>query len=65
MSVCYFLTDQFQKSVEKATKSVELKKSIKGFYRRAKAYAALKNYERAVEDLKEAIKMDTSDPNDF
>eukprot|EP00352_Strombidinopsis_acuminata_P007478 CAMPEP_0176367236 /NCGR_PEP_ID=MMETSP0126-20121128/21739_1 /TAXON_ID=141414 ORGANISM="Strombidinopsis acuminatum, Strain SPMC142" /NCGR_SAMPLE_ID=MMETSP0126 /ASSEMBLY_ACC=CAM_ASM_000229 /LENGTH=62 /DNA_ID=CAMNT_0017724977 /DNA_START=286 /DNA_END=474 /DNA_ORIENTATION=+ len=40
MSICFFLTEKYDKSIEKATKSIELKKTIKAFYRRGKAYAA-------------------------
>ena len=65
MSVCYFLTEQYEKSVDKATDSVALKRSIKGLYRRAKAYDALGNFEKAIEDMKSAIKMDKSDPNNL
>lgn len=65
MAVCYFLTNQFEKSIDKATLSLDLRPTIKAYYRRAQAYAKLANYERAIEDLTAAIKMDTSDPNDF
>ncbi len=65
MSVCYFLAEQYEKSADRATQSLDIKKSIKAYYRRAKAYGSLKHYDKAVEDLKCAIRMDTSDPNDF
>ncbi len=65
LAICFFLIKNFEKSIEKATESVNLKKSLKGYYRRGKAYAALEQYDNAVEDLKAAIKMDTSDPNDI
>ena len=37
MAVCYFLTDQFEKSADKASLSIDLKPSIKAYYRRAQA----------------------------
>ena len=49
----------------RATESLNLQKSVKAYYRRAKALAEIKDYWGAVADLKEAIKMDPSDPNDF
>ena len=64
MSICFFQLKNYQKSKEKATQSIEMKKSIKGFYRRAQAKAFLKDFEGACLDLKEAIKLDTTDPND-
>jgi len=54
---------KYDKSVQKATESLKLKKSIKGYYRRGKAYGALEQYDNAVSDLKEAVKLDISDPN--
>ena len=65
MAVCYFLQGNFDKSIDKATLSLGLKKTIKGYYRRGKAYASKKNYHKAVEDLKAAIMLDTEDPNDI
>ena len=64
MSICFFQLKNYQKSKEKATQSIDIKKSIKGFYRRAQARAFLKDFDGACEDLKEAIKLDTTDPND-
>ena len=64
MSICFFQLKNYQKSKEKATQSIDMKKSIKGFYRRAQAKAFLKDFEGACLDLKEAIKLDTTDPND-
>ena len=40
-------------------------KTIKAHYRRAKALAMLKDYWGAVGELKEALKMDKTDPNNF
>jgi tetratricopeptide (TPR) repeat protein len=34
---------------------------LKGLYRRGKAYAELKDYERAIKDMEDAVKMDPSD----
>ncbi len=44
---------------------MQLKKSIKAFYRRGKAHAALERFEEAAADLKQAVMLDTSDPNDI
>ena len=55
----------FEKSIDKATRSLDLKPTIKGYYRRGKAYAALKKYEDATQDLKSAIMINTDDPNDI
>ena len=56
---------EFRKSLDRATESLALKQSEKALYRRAQAYAALKDYWKAVADLKAAIKLNPSDPNNF
>jgi hypothetical protein len=38
---------------------------LKGLYRRGKAYAARLDYERAIKDMEDAVKMDPSDVNDI
>lgn len=65
MSICFFLLGEYQKAVEKATESLKYKKTLKALYRRAKAYQKRNDFERAIADMTEAIKMDTSDPNDI
>mmetsp|Transcript_4874 Transcript_4874/g.4504 ORF Transcript_4874/g.4504 Transcript_4874/m.4504 type:complete len:141 (+) Transcript_4874:239-661(+) len=65
MSICFYLQQKYQKCIEKASASLELKKSIKAYYRRGQAYAARKDYENAIRDLENAIKLDVSDPNDI
>jgi len=65
LALCFFLTEDYKKSVARATESLKLQKSVKAHYRRAKALAAIKDYWGAAADLKEAIKMDPTDPNDF
>lgn len=65
MSTCFFLLGDYQKSVEKASESLKYKKTLKGHYRRAKAYEKRGDFERAIQDMTEAIKMDTSDPQDI
>jgi hypothetical protein len=55
MATCQFLQKAYEKSVDKATESLKLKKSIKGYYRRGKAYAALNQLENAIADLKCAV----------
>ena len=56
---------EYRKSLERATESINLKNSEKALYRRAQAYAAIKDYWKAVADLKAAIKLNPSDPNNF
>ena len=65
MAVCYYLLKEYDKSRDRATQSLELQKTSKGWYRRAVAKKMLTDYEGACLDIKEAIKMDPSDPNDF
>lgn len=65
MSLCYFMLKNYQKSSEKATESLKYRKTIKALYRRAKAYEKRGDYERAIQDMTEAVRMDTSDPNDI
>ena len=65
MSNAFFNQENYDKTIEKATKSLEIKKTIKGLYRRAKAYAAKKNFSKTCEDLKQAIMLDTEDPFDI
>jgi len=65
MSICFFNLKNYPKSKEKASESLNMKKSIKAYYRRAQARAYMKDYDGACDDLKSAIKMDTNDPNDF
>ena len=65
MAVCYFMMKEYKKSIDKATASIGLQKTIKGFYRRAVAKKMLTDFDGACEDLKQAIMMDTEDPNDF
>jgi hypothetical protein len=65
MSICFYLTQEYSKAVDKASDSLKHKKTIKGLYRRGKAHAMLHNYDRAIEDMEAAVRMDTSDPNDI
>ena len=65
MAICYFMQENYRKSIDRATESIGMQKTIKAYYRRAKALAAIKDYWGACKDLREAIKMDKSDPNDF
>lgn len=41
MSTCHFLQKDFKKSVDKASESIKLQRTIKAYYRRGKAYAGL------------------------
>ena len=65
MSICQFLMKDFAKSVKNAEKSVEINKSIKGYYRLGQGQKAMKNYDGATKSFKAAIMIDTSDPNDI
>ena len=65
MSQAFFQQKNFDKSIKKATDSLNLKKTIKAYYRRGKAYAMLEKYENAADDMKKAVLMDTSDPNEI
>ena len=65
MSICYYLLKEYKKSVEKAEISLKHKKTVKAFYRRGKAYAMLKDYDRAISDMESAVKLDPSDVNDI
>jgi tetratricopeptide (TPR) repeat protein len=62
MSLCYFLLGEWQKSIDKATLSLQNKKSCKALYRRGKAYEKRNDFERAIQDMTEAVRMDPSDP---
>ena len=57
--------EDYRKSAARAGESLELQKGIKAHYRRAQALAKLKDYWGAVKDLKAAIKIDKTDPNNF
>ena len=65
MAICFFLTNEYSKAVEKATKSIQFKPTVKAYYRRAKAYSAKNDFENAIKDLEEAVRLDPSDPNDI
>ena len=42
-----------------------MQKSVKAYYRRAQALSKINDFWGACADLKEAIKMEPSDPNNF
>ena len=65
IATCYFTLKEYEKCVEECSESIKLKKSIKAYFRRGKSYQALKRYDCAVQDLKNAVKMDTTDPNEI
>jgi tetratricopeptide (TPR) repeat protein len=62
MSLCYFHLGEWQKSIDKATLSLKNKKTYKAYYRRAKAHEKRNDFERAIQEMTEAVKMDPSDP---
>ena len=65
MANCFFRLKNYNKAIEKATESINLKKNVKALYRRGMSYGALEQYDQAVEDFLLVVKMDTSDPNDY
>ena len=62
---CFFKMQKFEKCIEKATLSFELKPQVKTLFRRAKGYEGLKNFEKAIEDYYACMKLDPSDQNDI
>ena len=65
MAQAFYVQKKYDKAAEKSTQSLALNKSVKGYYRRGKAFAMMEDFERACEDLRRAIQMDESDPNNF
>ena len=65
LSICFFLTQDYRKSIDRATESLNLQKSVKAYYRRAKGKAALKDYWGAADDIKEAMKLDPAGGDTF
>ena len=45
--------------------SIDLKETVKGYYRRAIAHKDSLDYDAGCKDLREAIVMDRKDPNNF
>ena len=55
-SLAYFKIQNFKKSLEDATKSIQLdKNSFKGYFRRAEAHVELGDYELAIDDFEQSI----------
>ena len=65
MSICFFNQKNYTRAKETATASLDIKKSIKAYGWRAKARAYLNEFEDACEDIRLALKLDTSDPNNL
>jgi tetratricopeptide (TPR) repeat protein len=65
MATIFYLEKNYPKTIEKATLSLNMKPTIKGYFRRAQAYAAKNQFEDAIKDLESGIKLDPSDPNDL
>ena len=63
MAQCFFQTQQYQKSVEKATFSLGFRRSTKALFRRAMSGAARKDYEGAIKDLEEALTLEQGNPD--
>ena len=65
MAICYHLQQNFRRAVERAQESLDIQPTIKAHYRKAVSLVGLKDYWGACKELKEAIKMDKTDPNNF
>ena len=44
ISICYLKLHSFDEAITSASKSIDLHKSIKGYFRLAKSYEAIKDY---------------------
>ena len=53
------------KVIEKANLGLSVTRTYKGFFIRATARGALKDYEGAVSDVREALKINPDDPNKY
>lgn len=62
MSTCFFKLGNYKKAVDKATESINLKKTYKAYYRRGIAYSKLLQFDNAASDLEAALKTDVNDP---
>ena len=58
MSQIDIINKNYGKAVERASKSLEIKKNIKGFYRRGIAYIEINEFEKARKDLETVREMD-------
>lgn len=47
MATAFFMQKRYDKCIQKATLSLELKKTIKAYYRRGKAYGSLERFDEA------------------
>lgn len=57
-SVCFNSIENFKESVVKCTKVIQMDETaVKAFYLRSVANCRLQNYDAAVADIKEAIKL--------
>ena len=63
LSICRYNMQHYKESRNKATEAIRISPTIKAYYRRAVARAQMKEFEEACNDLKAAIKLDPSDPN--
>ena len=63
MAVCYNKLKDYVEASEHAQKSVDLRPTIKGFYRLGHALKKLGDFNNAAANYEEAIKLDESDPN--
>eukprot|EP00355_Strombidium_rassoulzadegani_P005029 CAMPEP_0168618386 /NCGR_PEP_ID=MMETSP0449_2-20121227/6046_1 /TAXON_ID=1082188 /ORGANISM="Strombidium rassoulzadegani, Strain ras09" /LENGTH=116 /DNA_ID=CAMNT_0008659261 /DNA_START=248 /DNA_END=595 /DNA_ORIENTATION=- len=65
MAICHHILKNYERAVQNCERSLSLKKSIKAYYRLGQGLKQLKNYEGSIKAFKQAILMDTSDPNDI
>uniref|UniRef100_A0A7S3IRW7 peptidylprolyl isomerase n=1 Tax=Strombidium inclinatum TaxID=197538 RepID=A0A7S3IRW7_9SPIT len=64
-AICHHMLGNLEKAKESASKSLSYKKTIKGYYRLGQACKALTDYDGAIAAYKQAIFLDTEDPNDI
>lgn len=63
MSQIDIMNKNYGKAVERASESLKIKKSIKGFYRRGIAYIEINEFEKARKDLETVREMDLASGN--
>lgn len=58
MAMVFLKEKNYTKAIEKASKSLRIEKTTKGFFRRGKAYVLKNDYENAYKDFEEGKKLD-------
>ena len=64
-SKCCFLVKDFVQAREQASMSINIKRTYKALYVRAKARASLKDYDFACDDIESALLIDPTDPMNY